>query len=134
MHLKIYTDGASRSNPGKAAIGILILDENDKEIYKNGEFIGIKTNNVAEYTALITALKKAKSLTDSEITCYSDSELMIRQLNEIYKVKQPHLKELYEQIIELKKHFKTVHFKHVRRTNEFIQICDNLANDALDKN
>jgi len=130
--LKIYTDGASRSNPGKASIGIVIFDSRDNEVFKKKEYIGVNTNNVAEYTALVKALTKAKTLTKGELICYSDSELMVRQLNGIYKVKNEKLKELYDKVLKLKVWFKKVDFRHVRRTNSGIQIADSLANKALD--
>jgi len=78
--ISIYTDGGSRGNPGNSAIGIIIIDSK-KIIYKHGEYIGKATNNKAEYTALIKALKKASELFHEEVSCFSDSELMIKQLN-----------------------------------------------------
>ncbi len=136
--LKIYTDGASRANPGKAAIGIVIYDEKDKEIFKKKEYLGIASNNVAEYTALLKALTKAKTLAKDgkeEIICYSDSELMIRQLNGLYKVKNRNLKELFAkvQLLINDSEFKKVEFRHVKRENPKIQIADGLANMALDE-
>ncbi|HLC83567.1 MAG TPA: ribonuclease HI family protein [Bacteroidia bacterium] len=133
--LKIYTDGASRSNPGKAAIGIVIFDSNDKEVFKKKEYIGIASNNVAEYTALVKSLSKAKTFAKDgkeEIICYSDSELMIRQLNGLYKVKNTNLKELFAEVQLLIQEFKKVEFRHVKRENPKIQIADSLANMALD--
>ena len=130
--LKIYTDGASRSNPGKASIGIIMF-ENDKVIFKRKEFLGIKTNNVAEYTAMFKALSKAKTITKGELECYSDSQLMIMQLNGIYKVNNSDLKELHDKIKMLLPWFKKVHFKHVKREDARIQMADKLANEALDE-
>ena len=130
--IKIYTDGASRSNPGKASIGIIMF-ENDKVIFKRKEFLGIKTNNVAEYTAMFKALSKAKTITKGELECYSDSQLMIMQLNGIYKINNSDLKELHDKIKMLLPWFKKVHFKHVKRDDLRIQMADKLANQALDE-
>jgi len=132
MTLKIYTDGASRSNPGKASIGIVMFKD-DKEIFKKKEYIGIASNNVAEYTALLKALTKAKTMTKGEVECYSDSQLMIMQLNGIYKINNANLKELHDRINLLLPWFKKVIFRHVKRENSHIQIADTLANMALDE-
>ena len=131
--LKIYTYGASRSNPGKASIGIVMFDEKNKEIFKKKEYIGIASNNVAEYTALLKALTKAKTMTKGEIECYSDSQLMVMQINGIYKINNTNLKDLHDRIKLLLPWFKKVHFRHVKRENAHIQIADKLANMALDE-
>ena len=82
-----YTDGASRGNPGNAGIGILLVDEEDNVIKEISEYIGQTTNNIAEYTALVTALKEALELDYDEIEVISDSELMVKQINCEYQVK-----------------------------------------------
>src|SRR4030043_148668 len=107
MKLVIYTDGASRSNPGNAAIGYLI--SNGKEVLEEGgEFIGVTTNNQAEYRALIKALKEARKYKPSEVTCYSDSKLMISQLKGEWKIKEPQLRDLHGDVKDLEKGFKKV--------------------------
>lgn len=131
MDLVIYTDGASRNNPGNAAIGYLIIS-GKKELEKGSEYLGVATNNQAEYRALIKALKEARKYNPDKITCYSDSNLMINQLKGDWKVKEPQLKDLHSNIKELEKKFKKVHYKHVRRDNSGIQKCDKQANEALD--
>jgi len=126
----IYTDGGARGNPGPAAIGIVIGDK------KYGEAIGEATNNVAEYRALVFALKKAKSLLGvdaakaADLEVRSDSELMVNQLNGIYKVKEEGLKPLFIEVWNAKQEFRNVSFTHVRREEN--KIADALVNQALD--
>ncbi len=126
----IYTDGGARGNPGPAAIGVVV---GDKEY---GEAIGKTTNNIAEYSALIFALKKAKQLIgkekakEADIEVRSDSELMVSQLNGEYKVKDEDLKPLFIEVWNLKQDFGSVIFKHVRREEN--KRADALVNRALD--
>jgi ribonuclease HI len=131
VKLTLYTDGGSRGNPGAAAIGLVIFhgSENVKEFKK---CIGIGTNNQAEYTAMITALELCFELKGTNIVAFSDSELMIKQLNGEYKVKNEILKKLYAQVKECAAKFETVVFQHVYRENPGIVIADRLVNQALD--
>jgi len=129
----IYTDGGSRGNPGPAAIGILIIDKDGKIIYKHGEYIGEATNNIAEYTALMKALENTSENFHGEVSCFSDSELMIKQLNGEYKVKNPGIKELFLKIKELEKEFEKIEYTHVRRENKNIIIVDGIVNKVLDE-
>jgi len=135
MNLKniyINCDGASQGNPGKAAIGIQIKGEDKKTILKeHSEYIGTTTNNVAEYQAVLKSLNLARNFTNNNVFIYSDSELMVRQLNGKYQVKNKNLKELYNQVQKVKNYFKNVVFIHIRR--EFNETADRLANEALDK-
>jgi len=135
MNLKsiyINCDGASRGNPGKAAIGIQIKGEDQKTVLKqHSEYIGIATNNVAEYLAVLKSLDIAKNFTNQNVFVYSDSELLVRQLNGIYLVKNKNLKELFNRVQKLQNSFKKVVFTHVKR--EHNAIADQLANEALDK-
>jgi len=134
MKIEIYTDGGSRGNPGKSAIGYIIQIPN-KEIIKYGEFIGITTNNVAEYTAILKALEKVttefsqEDLQNIDIELKLDSELAQKQLLGIYKVKQDHLKPLVKQILEISKEFKSIKFIHIKR--EFNKEADKMVNIAL---
>jgi len=130
--LFVYSDGGARGNPGKAAIGIIFLDENERIIEKHKEYIGIKTNNEAEYLAIIKALEIAKKYA-KKVHIHSDSELVVRQLNGEYKVKKKELKELFEQVEKIEKEFEEVSYQNVKRENEFIQQADKLVNEALDK-
>lgn len=126
----VYTDGASRGNPGPASIGIHFLDKELKELDRVSEPLGIQTNNFAEYTAVLRALEIANKNQVSEILIRSDSELMIRQMNGIYKVKSDSIKPLFEACKKLIPKFKQVIFEHVRREQN--KIADELANHALD--
>ena len=116
MKLTIYTDGASRGNPGPGAIAFVILDSKGKLVKEHKHFIGDCTNNIAEYSALIAALKRAVKLGD-ELTCVSDSKLMVNQMNGEFKIKKPHIRELYIKAKELESNFKKIEYNHVRRTD-----------------
>ena len=130
--LDIYTDGGSRGNPGKAAISFTIYDDKGNKVSEESKFIGIATNNVAEYRALIDALKEASKYCKDKISCFSDSELLVRQLNGAYKVKAKHLKELFSELKAKEKMFKHVSYFHRPRTNPKIVRVDKLLNKKLD--
>lgn len=127
--LIVNTDGGARGNPGPAGIGVVISDDSGKVIAKYKDFIGEATNNVAEYKALIYALKKAKDFECEEIECRLDSELVVRQLEGRYKVKDLNLKKLHAEIQELA-FFKPIFYKHVRREEN--KLADKLVNEAID--
>ncbi len=114
MRLEIFTDGACSGNPGPAAIGVVIKNQNQtiKEISRG---IGQATNNIAEYTALIEGLKEAVSLKADEVLVTTDSELMYKQIMGSYKVKHENIKPLFDQVKNLIQSFKQVEFKHVLR-------------------
>lgn len=126
----INTDGGSRGNPGPAAIGVVV----DSREY--GEYIGKTTNNVAEYKAVIFALKKAKALlgskkaAETDVEVRADSELLVRQMNGEYKIKNEELQPLFFEIWNSKQDFKSVAFKHVPREEN--GDADRLVNQALD--
>jgi ribonuclease HI len=130
--ITIYTDGASRGNPGPAAAAFIFLDGKDK-LYENGSFLGTTTNNAAEYQAILSALKEVQQFTNNSIQLYSDSQLVIRQLNNVYNVKSKRLLPYYKKIQKVKEDFKQVSFRHVSRTNKYIKKCDALANEILDQ-
>lgn len=128
--LKVYVDGASRGNPGDAGIGIVMLDENGNVIKEMSDYIGQTTNNIAEYTALVTALKEAIEVGCEEIEVFSDSELMVKQINGQYQIKNEGIKRLYSQVSQLMKEFKSFSINHVKR--EFNRRADELANEGID--
>lgn len=128
--IQLYTDGGSRGNPGPAAYGFLIYDK-DKKLYQECKKLGKTTNNVAEYTAIIEGLRKSKEFGGS-VQVFSDSELVVRQLNGEYKIKKPHLKELHYKVFKLEKEFKEVSYTHRRRENVMQKLADKLVNEALD--
>ena len=128
--IEIYTDGASRGNPGKAAAGFSIYRKGI-QIYKYSKFIGIATNNQAEYAAMLLAITKAKEF-DNEAIFHSDSELMIRQLNGIYKIKNVILKEIFLKIKDAEKSFLKIKYQNLPRENEKISFVDMNLNKLLD--
>jgi len=128
--ITIYTDGGSRGNPGLAGIGYVIKDSDGNNLELGSKFIGTKTNNEAEYLALISALEQAKKITSEQVNIIADSELMIKQLRKEYKVKQNHLKILLEQVETLSQNFSKITYSHVKR--ELNIEADLLVNQALD--
>jgi len=136
MKITIYTDGGTRGNPGPAAIGVVIKKEG-QTLKKYFQFIGEATNNQAEYEAVIFALKKVKLLFGRKkaktmaLEVYTDSELMARQLNHQYKIKEEDLQPLFLKVWNLILDFRQVSFKHILRQQN--KEADRLVNQALDK-
>ena len=128
--VKVFTDGASRGNPGPAAIGIVFYDSSDEVVGEFKEALGMQTNNYAEYMAVIRALEIANSKGVQFVDFYCDSQLLVKQMLGEYKVKAPQIKELFVQAKDLTRNFNEVGFHHVRR--EFNKEADALANQALD--
>tara|TARA_B100001250_G_scaffold322478_1_gene285717 strand:- start:907 stop:1299 length:393 start_codon:yes stop_codon:yes gene_type:complete len=127
---EIYCDGASRSNPGEASVGISILKDKE-EIDTIKKRIGIATNNVAEYLGLIEALKYCVEKNIMEVDIYLDSLLVVQQVNLEYKVKSKKLQEHHNQALDLINKINNIKIYHVRR--EFNKRADQLANQALDE-
>ena len=131
MKLKAFTDGGARGNPGIAGYGVYIEDENQKMLFEEGKFLGIKTNNEAEYMGLIGALTWInEKAPEAEIEINSDSQLLVRQMKGIYKVKAEHLKKLWATAQDLS-FGKKISFQEIRR--EFNSKADALANAAMDR-
>jgi len=128
----VFSDGGARGNPGPAAIAFLILLENGQILMTKSRYIGLRTNNQAEYEALTAALESALALSAEEVTCHLDSELVAKQLLGEYAVKNRELRKMWNKVQELKRHFKKVSFKNVPRTNNQIQKVDALVNETLD--
>ena len=131
----IYTnsDGGARGNPGPGAIGVIVRKDGEiltKYSAKIGKFV---TNNIAEYEALIKALELASSYTKDELTCYLDSELVVKQLLGEYRVRNPKLLELFLRVQKLQENFEKIIYKHVSRLDKFQQIVDELLNEELDR-
>lgn len=130
----VHTDGGARGNPGPSGIGICIADTQGKIIKEVGEYIGEGTNNVAEYMAVKRALHILSELFPDtlgvEVDFYLDSQLVERQLNGVYKIKEVTLKQHAEEIQELRKNFAKTTFTHVRREEN--KRADELANEAMD--
>ena len=129
--LTIYSDGGARGNPGPAGIGATLKNEKGELVATVSEYIGVATNNIAEYKAIIAAIEKAKELKATELDCYLDSELVVKQLKKEYKVRNQGLAPLYIKIYNLSQSFKKITYPHVRR--EFNKEADALANEAMDK-
>lgn len=132
MNYLIYTDGGSRGNPGPGAIGVVIQNEKGEVIYELAKYLGRCTNNEAEYLAVFQALKTASSRKFDEITLHVDSELIAKQLNGEYKVKNARLKKIFSKIKDLETSFSKIDYKQVRREKN--KNADALVNEALDKN
>src|SRR5690349_5841267 len=128
--LIVYTDGGARGNPGPAAAGFAVLNDKEEVLHTEGKYLGENTNNFAEYTALILALEKANQLGCKEIEIRMDSELIVKQMTGVYKIKQPHLQVLAGQVVKLLNTFENFKFKHVRR--EYNKLADKMVNQALD--
>ncbi len=135
LNFKIYTDGGARGNPGPAAVGIVIDGSGISK--KIGEYIGETTNNEAEYRAVIIAMKKLKQIIGSDkagqakLDFFVDSELLAKQLNGEYKIKEENLQKLFIELWNLKLDFGNVSFTHVLRGKN--KEADKLVNEALDR-
>lgn len=125
----VYTDGGSRGNPGPSALGVVIKD-GEQLVKTFGEFLGVQTNNYAEYTALIRALEESIELGAEEVTVRMDSELVVKQMKGLYKIKHPNIIPLAERVVLLLSKFKRYSFEHVRR--ELNKEADAEVNKALD--
>jgi ribonuclease HI len=124
----LYSDGASLGNPGKAGIGVVIYDQDRKLIKEISKFIGITTNNVAEYMALVYGLEEALYLRAKKVSCFLDSELLARQLEGSYKVRDEKLKLFYHQVKYLEHFFNKISFSHLPREKN--KEADKLAKEA----
>jgi ribonuclease HI len=129
--ITINFDGGSRGNPGSAGIGVVLAAEDGTQLVTVGKYIGRATNNVAEYMALIVALREAAKLGAKKLLIRGDSELIIKQMRGEYRVKNPGLKDLYDQAQTLLRGFIDARFEHnLRHQNS---VADRLANLAMDK-
>ena len=128
--LRIYIDGATRENPGRSGIGVVICDGEDRTVKKISEYIGITTNNVAEYSALIYALQEALIMKVKEVVIFTDSELVAKQISGEYVVKNEHLKRLRKQVGHLSQGFEKVDIQFLKREQN--KSADRLANQAIE--
>lgn len=131
----IYTnsDGGARGNPGPGAIGVIVRDDEKVLTKYSGEVGKFVTNNIAEYEALIKALELASRYTNDEVTCFLDSELVVRQLLGEYKVRDAKLLPLFLKVQKLQEKFNKIKYVHVSRWNKFQQIVDELLNKEMDE-
>jgi ribonuclease HI len=138
MQFTLYADGGSRGNPGPAGSGAVVFDQGGKRIVEVADYLGVATNNVAEYEAVLRGLKKLKDeypdgyFEGVELLIRMDSKLVIEQLKGAYKVKHPNLIPRYLEVKNtIARYFPHVSFEHVRR--EYNKDADALANEAMDK-
>ncbi len=133
--MQVYTDGACRGNgsqEAQASIAVRILNEAGRELARFGQAIGLATNNQAEYRALIKGLELATKHTNGRVDCYSDSQLVVNQLNETWKVNKK-LRPLWIKAAGMESDFEKVTYNHLRRTDPRIEAVDAIANEALDR-
>lgn len=126
--LSVFTDGGARGNPGPASIGAVIKD-GEKMLRSYSKFIGNATNNEAEYQALILALQKVKEFKPKQVRCFLDSELLVKQLNHKYKIKEENMALLFIKVWNLTLDFERVEFIHIPREKN--KEADKLVNEAL---
>ncbi|MFH0777704.1 MAG: ribonuclease HI family protein [Candidatus Eisenbacteria bacterium] len=128
--VSVFVDGCARGNPGHAGCGVLVKDANGKILLRKSRYLGSMTNNVAEYSALIEGLREAAGLGAEEITVVTDSELVVKQMSGLYRVKDEKLKLLFAEAQRQSRGFSSVKFEHVeRRAN---READLLANEAVE--
>ena len=131
MKAKLFTDGGSRGNPGPAAFAFVLEAEDGTVLDARGEAIGVATNNVAEYSALVAGLERAAEVGVSELEVVSDSELLVKQMRGEYRVKNRALQELFLDASRLARQIHRVTYTAVRR--EHNELADSLVNEALDR-
>lgn len=137
MHFTIHADGGSRGNPGPAGAGAMIRDERGNSVASVSQFLGIRTNNFAEYEAVILAFETLAKLVGAaktgatEVIVKMDSELVVKQMKGVYKVKHPTMREQHARLTTLAAIFKSVSFTHVPRAEN--SDADALANEAMDR-
>ena len=130
-HAILHVDGASRGNPGPSAVGVILYLPTGEELYSAGKKIGRATNNVAEYRAVIEGMKLARKLGARRITVRLDSELVMKQLTGVYRIKNLELESLAREVAGQSRHFSGCFFEHVRREEN--READRLANEALNR-
>lgn len=128
-----FTDGASRGNPGHAGIGVLIFNDAGDKILQDCRYIGITTNNEAEYRALLLALDRAYEITQDTVECYLDSELVVRQITGRYQVKSEKMAGFLAEVKQRIARFRHVSFHNVPREHPRLQLADKMANRGIDE-
>jgi ribonuclease HI len=131
VRMRVYSDGAARGNPGLSGAGAVLVEPSGQVVDRLGKFLGVQTNNFAEYMGLLLGLRRARQLGVREVEIYADSELMIRQLGGRYQVKSPTLRPLYEEALRLLNDFSRVKLVHVPR--EMNAAADEMSNRAIDE-
>ena len=129
--VRVFTDGAARGNPGLAGAGAVILDEKGRVLARLGRFLGKQTNNVAEYQGLLLGLRRARQMGAREVEVRADSQLLIRQLQGKYAVKNEVLKRLHEEALALLRSFERYELTHIPREQN--TLADEMSNRAIDE-
>lgn len=129
--LRVWSDGAARGNPGPAGAGAVLTEVDGSVVARVGKYLGLQTNNHAEYAALLLGLEAALELGVEEVEIFSDSELLVRQLQRVYRVKSPGLKPLFERAVELMGRFRRATLRHVPREQN--AQADEMSNRAIDE-
>jgi ribonuclease HI len=132
MKLHLYTDAGSRGNPGPSAYALVICSEDGKILHEHARFLGVGTNNEAEYKAMVAGLEEVRRMGAEEVDITSDSELMVKQVNGQYRMKAENLRPLFEHVKALMSSFRTAQMKHARREHPMIVRADALLNQELD--
>ena len=131
LSCKLFTDGASRGNPGEAGAGIVLLDDNNQELVARSLYLGRSTNNVAEYKALVLGLETATQLDCRRLAIFMDSQLIVRQVQGRYKVKNANLKPLFDKVMGLLANINSWSIDHIPRAQN--KRADELANRGIDE-
>lgn len=126
----VYSDGGCKGNPGPGSIGVVVCDDKNRRLYSYSECIGECTNNQAEYHALAKGLDLAAKYTRRRVVAFSDSELLVRQMNGSYRLKNDKLRELYHDVRDRERVFQVVTYQHVSRGNQRLREADKLNRDA----
>ena len=129
--VRVFTDGAARGNPGPAGAGAVILDEGGRVLARLGRFLGKQTNNVAEYQALLLGLRRARQMGAREVEVRADSQLLVRQLDGKYAVKNEVLRRLHEEALALLRSFERYELIHIPREQN--ELADEMSNRAIDE-
>lgn len=132
MKVSVYSDGGSRGNPGPSAYAIVVVVDG-KVVFERSEFLGVHTNNYAEYRGLIAAIGKAVEMGADEAEFVMDSQLVIRQMNGEYRVRNPDMAELHSDAVALASMIPKVTYRNVRRSQEFVPRADALLNAEMDR-
>jgi ribonuclease HI len=132
MKLHLFTDAGSRGNPGPSAYAVVICSEDGKVLHEHARFIGVGTNNEAEYKAMVAGLEEVRRMGADDVEITSDSELMVKQVNGQYRMKAENLRPLLEQVRDLMSSFQTARMNHARREHPMIVRADALLNQELD--
>ena len=129
--VNLFVDGGCKGNPGPGAIGIVIKNANNALLYEHSECIGNCTNNRAEYCALIKGLDLCAQFTRRKVVCFSDSLLLVNQMNGVWRLKNDTLRALFHDVKDRERVFDEVIYQHVKRTNPSIKKADKILNDAF---